>query len=294
MRLRPAIGSLGVLAVFASCSLSARPAQGQNVTTIPPQTVRYIGVRTGVGTDGDRAILYVQPMKGGSREELHMRMTQELVDYFTKLAPGQPIEVALQKVEGKLYVTTVRAASPKPGESEQDTAYVKESEVLKVKGKAVTVLTLTKFGLTWQVEIPKVRTKDGLLASPVLLAAIKAVKPGALVEIELETRKSSSSKLPVLKHILPWAPWRVGVFSVMAKKKIDDQTRTTVEIKSSGIPLLLVVPRNGHSDDRTIMRAIYRLKKGQLVEFKIRQEGLNQLIRKIRPAAAKPKAAPAR
>jgi len=233
-------------------------------------------------------------MKGGAREELHMRMTQELVDYFTKLAPGQPIEVALQKVEGKLYVTRVRAATPKPGEIDQDTAYVKKVEILKVRGKPVSVLTLTKFGLTWQVEVPRVRTKDGLLTSPVLLAAIKAVKPNALAEIELETRRSSTSKLPVLKHILPWAPWRVGVFSTKGKQKIDDQTHTTVEIKSSGIPLLLVVPKIGRSDDRTIMRTIYRLRKGQPVEFKIRQEGLNQMIRKIRPSTAKPKAAPAK
>ena len=42
------------------------------------------------------------------------------------------------------------------------------------------------------------------------------------------------------------------------------------------------------------MRTIYKLKKGRPVEFKIRQQGLNQMIRKIRPSAAKPKAAPAR
>ena len=269
-------------------------ARGENVPLLA-QSVRYIGMRFGLGKDGNQGILYIEPLTGGNRVEVHLNDARSLVEFFSKAAPGQMITIDLVRVDGKLYIDgRIRFMPPKPGESELDTAYLKNLEILKVKGKAVTVLTLTKFGQTWQVEVPKVRTKDGLLTSPTLLAAIKAITPGTLAEIELEPRRSSSKNLPLLKNILPWTPWRVGVFSVTGKKKIDDQTRTTVEIKSAGIPLLLIVPKNGRSDDRTIMRTVYKLKKGRPVEFKIRRQGLNQMIRKIRPSQAKPKTAPAR
>lgn len=282
---------LAVTLVLWAVAPVARAADDE----LPEQTVRYIGVRTGVGQSGDRAILYIQPMKGGPRTEVIMRSTGRMKDYFLKLAPGQPITVGLNKIDGKLYLASVSALPPEPGEAESDTAYIKGIEVRKINSKPTTVLVLTKFDQTSLVEVPRIRTKEGMVASPALLKTIKALKIGTLVEVEVDKPKYSSrrrKKLPVLKSITAWAPWRAGEYSKLGRKKIGKLTYVSVEIKSSGIPLVLLVPKIGPSgrtsNDRTMLKLIYKLKRGQAVEFKIRQEGLSQFIRKIRPSAARP------
>jgi len=280
-----------VAAAFAAWAvLSATPVRAQDVE-LPEQTVRYLGVEKGVSHGGRQAIsiLYVEPMKGGRREQVLLGTTQRMIDYFLKLAPGQPITVGLIRRGGKLYLTSVSAMPPKPGEKDRDTAYLKGVEVRKIKDKPITVLIVTKFDRTTLVEVPKVRTKDGQETSPALLAAIKAIKPGTLVEVQADApSRYSRTKMPVLVSITPWAPWRKGTFAKLGRKTIDKAKYVTVEIKSAGIPLVLLVPkvmRHGReSDDRTMLRLLYKLKKGQAVEFKIRQQGLNQFLRKVRPS----------
>ena len=280
-----------IVGVAVLAAVLARPAalaaQGQ-VQALPEQTVRYIGARAGTGPNGAGGVLYVEPMKGGQRTEVLMSTQQSTIDFFLKLAPGQPITIGLIQRDGKLILTKVSAYPPRPGEKDPDTAYLKGVEVRKIKDQAVTVLIVTKFDKTTLVEVPKVRAKDGLETSPVLLKAIKAIKPGTLVEVATEAPKRSSrgSKLPVLTFITAWAPWRVGVYAKLGRTKIDKTTYVTVEIKSAGIGLTLFVPkilRYGRpSDDRTILRLLQKFKKGQAVEYKISQDGLNQFIRKIR------------
>ena len=287
---RKAVETVGCVVLLAWAVCFASPARGQD-DDLPEQIVRYIGVRTGTGDGGREAILYVEPMKGGKPVEVVLGTTSRMVDYFTKLAPGQLVTVGLVRRQGKLYLASISAMRPRPGEADRDTAYVKGVEVRKDKGKDTTVLVLTKFNYTMVVEVPQVRTKDGQEPSPELLKASKAIKSGTLVEVDVVTRRG---KLPELRFITAWAPWRAGNFSKLGRKKIDKSSYVTVEIKSSGIPLVLLVPkveRYGKlSDDRTILNLVRKLKRDQAVEFKIRQDGLNQAIRKIRLATGSPAA----
>ena len=291
MSRRTVVVGAGLAAFLAWAVISATPVRAQDAE-LPEQKVRYLGVEKGVSRAGQQSIsiLYVEPMKGGPRERVLLGTTQRMIDYFLKLAPGQPITVGLIRRNGKLYLASVSAYPPKPGEKERDTAYLKGIEVRKIKDKAVTVLIVTKFGQTTLVEVPKIRTKEGPETSPTLLKAIKAIKPGSLVEVDADAPKRSSSrtKLPVLRSITPWAPWRVGAFAKLARKTIDKTRYVAVEIKTAGIPLILLVPkilRSGRGeDDRTMLKLLHKLKKGQAVEFKIRQEGLNQFLRKVRPS----------
>lgn len=286
--------SLGLLAALAWLAVDAPQARGEDIA-YPEQVVRYLAVRTGMGKDGTLAILYVEPMQGGKRYEVTMRNSPRMVDYFVKLAPGQPVGVLLRKIDGTLYLERIEAIHPRPGEAERDTAYFKKVETRKIKGKDVTVAIFTKYKLTSVVVVPKVRTDKGMETSPKLLAALKAIKPDTLTEVEVASSTyavSRREKLPVMKFVAAWAPWRKGVYTNKGRKTIAGVTYSTVEIKSAGIPLQLLVPKIGRSDDRTVSRVIYKLKKNQAVEFKIRQEGLNQYVRKIRPPAPKVAAPP--
>jgi len=281
--------SLGLLVVLAWLAVAGPQARGEDIA-YPEQVVRYLAVRTGMGSDGTLAILYVEPMQGGKRFEVTMRNSPRMVDYFVKLAPGQPVGVLLRKIDGKLYLEQITAIHPRPGEVDRNTAYFQKVETRKIKGKDVTVAVFTKFKLTSVVVIPKVRTDKGMATSPKLLAALKAIKPGTLAEVEVASTTftvSRKEKLPIMKFVAAWAPWRTGVYTKKGRKTIDKLTYTTIEIKSGGIPMTLLVPKVGRSDDRTISRLIYKLKKNKPVEFKIRQEGLNQYVRKIRPPAPK-------
>ena len=263
---------------------------GQGGGRNPQHEVRFLGIRTGMGTSGNQCILYIEPMEGGQREEVPLAADQKTIDFFQKLAPRQPMRMWVDKTTGRRHIS---AAPPKPGEKEPDTAYIKGVEVRKMKDRAVTVLTLVKFDRTTLVEVPKVQAKEGPETSPILLKAIKAIKPGTLVEVVAEPPKRGSRvKMPVLTFITPWAPWRVGAYSKLGKKKIDKTYYVTVEVKSAGIPMTLLLPKTtrsggGLGDGRAMLKLLRKCKKGQPLEYKIRQDGLNQFIRKIRAGTAR-------
>lgn len=286
--------SLGLLVVLAVLAVDAPMAQGEDIA-YPEQVVRYLAVRTGMGNDGTLAYLYVEPMQGGKRVQVVMRNSPRMVQFFVQLASGQPVGVLLRQIDGTLYLEQIEAIYPKPGEVDRDTAYFKKVETREVRGKTVTVAIFNKYKLTSVVVIPEVPKADGKgkEPDPKLLAALKLIKPDTLAEVAVSTRTQTvgREKLPIMTFVAPWTPWRTGIYVAKGKKTIDELTYTTVEIKSGGIPMTLLVPKVARSDDRNITKVTYKLRKDKPVEFKIRQDGLKQFVRKIRLPV--PKIAPA-
>jgi len=206
----------------------------------------------------------------------------EIVKVVKELKKGDYVRISTAVFQGVGILRGIRKYLAKRGEDSADGFVFVESTEVKAGRRTYTSVVLSKYGVTQTVLVPKVKGEDGKMVDDAKIAeAVTALKKDSVVEATV----MGKGRTALLEFIAPWKPPRKGEFVKLVPAS-GEQKQMAVEVKVDGEAQTLLVPnlsgRSGKAyPDPKIVRAVRRLRAGDAVEFRTREEDGKTLLRRI-------------
>lgn len=286
--MRPRLVALPVIVCLLPSVLAA-----QDDTAV----VKYVGAKEGRAWSRPAMIVIVAPRDGrGTAELLVPNRNPEgrtldpdpvVVNIVRDLKPGDLIEVRTGKLEGHNILRSIRPYKPKPGEDDPEAFTFVRVVEQKVGNQDVLGVELKKDAASQTVPVPN-RTDDNgkPVPDPELAAKVRSFAKGDLVEVKVARE---AGKI-VLASIKAYKPPDRGKFVKSLEQKVEEEAFLAIEVaQDDQTTKTLLVPN--HKDakgqnvpDAELSAAVKKLRPGQTVLFRTRQDGQKTFLTEARAA----------
>lgn len=239
---------------------------------------------------GGRIARVAIPNKGGNR--VQYEPDSHLADAVQDMKSGDLVEISVEMPrEGRpAMLRSIKPYELKPGE-DQPNGYVFAGTDEKQSGSSTqTIVELTKLGQKFKVNVARTKSAAGDYESdPKVVSDLAQFKEGDSVFAEISGG--------TLVTIEPYSDPQLGKLIKIDETDVDGHKVKTAHIDQDGKTIDAMVPgkANGRawSPDTLIMRQLSRLKPGDQIQFRTKDDGGKSWIRSIEPAPKNPSETPA-
>lgn len=230
---------------------------------------------------GGRTARVAIPNKGGNR--VQYEPDSHLADAVQDLKSGDLVEISVEMPrEGRpAMLRSIKPYELKPGE-DQPNGYVFAGTDEKQSGSSTqTIVELTKLGQKFKVSVARTKSAAGdYEADPKIVSDLAQFKEGDSVFAEISGG--------TLVTIEPYSDPQLGKLIKIDETDVDGHKVKTAHIDQDGKTIDAMAPGklNGRvwSADTMILRELSRLKPGEQVQFRTKDDGGKSWIRSIEPA----------
>lgn len=239
---------------------------------------------------GGRIARVAIPNKGGNR--VQYEPDSRLADAVQDMKSGDLVEISVEMPrEGRpAMLRSIKPYELKPGE-DQPNGYVFAGTDEKQSGSSTqTIVELTKLGQKFKVNVARTKSAAGDYESdPKVVSDLAQFKEGDSVFAEI----SGGTLVTIEAYSDP----QLGKLIKIDETDVDGHKVKTAHIDQDGKTIDAMVPgkANGRawSPDTMIMRELSRLKLGEQIQFRTKDDGGKSWIRSIEPAPKNPSETPA-
>lgn len=221
------------------------------------------------------------PNKGGNRVQYDP--DNHLADAVQDLKPGDLVEISVEmpRLGRPAMLRSIKPYELKPGE-DQPNGYVFAGTDEQQSGSSTqTIVELTKLGQKIKVSVARTKSAAGAYeADPKIVSDLSQFKEGDSVFAEISGG--------TLITIEPYTDPQFGKLIKIDETEVDGHKVKTAHIDQDGKTIDAMVPgkANGRawSPDTMITRQLSRLKPGEQVQFRTKDDSGKSWIRSIEPA----------
>jgi len=221
------------------------------------------------------------PNKSGDR--IQYDPDSHLLDSVQDLKSGDLVEVtvAMPRNGRPAMLHSIRPYELKPGEDQPNGYVFAGSDEQQSGSSTQTVVELRKLGQKIKVSVARTKSAAGAYESdPKIVADLSQFKEGDSVFAEISGG--------TLVTIEPYTAPQLGKLIKIDETEVDGHKVKTAHIDQDGKTIDAMVPgkANGRawSPDTMITRQLSRLKPGEQVQFRTKDDGGKSWIRSIEPA----------
>ena len=277
---------------------SSKVRPGQPLKPRPaPTVVKYVGAKQGRAWGQPVVLLVVAPRKGGRTASLvvpnqdpeagKLNPNPLLVSLVKSLKPGDLIEIRTMKLRGQNILRSIGRYEPKPGEDDPKAFTFVKTAQPKIDGQQYLAVVLQKDRKFQTLLVPNRKDERGAPAPDEKLAEkVRKLVVGDVVEVEA-ARVGAQMQLKDLK---PYKLPEKANFLKLITTRHAEQKHLAVRIRRhSGEADELLIPNRKNLTGKTVHdpelhAAARKLRAGQPVLFRIREELGQPWLAEIRPA----------